>query len=88
MFKYLFEGTLYQADTLEALQNLLVAAGFKGNVSKEYETYADLQDFETEMLISFQEQKDKDELELLESSQDSESENLEAYYDATEPIIK
>jgi hypothetical protein len=88
MFKYLFEGTMYQADTLEVLQSLLVAAGYKGNVIEEYETYADLQDSETEMLTEVQEQRDQDELEILEASEDYESENLQAYYDATEPVIK
>jgi hypothetical protein len=91
MFKYLFDGVVYEADTLEALQSLLVAAGYKGNVIKEYQMYADLQDSETEMLIDAQEQRDQDELEVLEASEDSEdseSENLQAYYDATEPVIK
>jgi hypothetical protein len=88
MFKYLFEGTMYQADTLEVLQSLLVAAGYKGNVAKEFEKLADLQDYEKQMLIDAQEQRDQNELEVLEASEDDQSENLQAYYDATEPVIK
>jgi hypothetical protein len=36
MFKYLFNGTLYEADTIEALNTLLVAAGYDGNVIEEF----------------------------------------------------
>ena len=36
MFKYLFNGTLYEADTIEQLNTLLVAAGYDGNVIEEF----------------------------------------------------
>ena len=37
MFKYLFNGTMYEADTLEELNTMLIAAGYQGNVIDEFE---------------------------------------------------
>jgi hypothetical protein len=37
MFKYLFNGVIYSADTIETLQSLLTKAGYKGNVIAEFE---------------------------------------------------
>lgn len=87
MFKYLFNGTMYQAKTLKALQNLLVAAGYKGNVAKEFQKLADLEDAETQALINAKEKQEKQELELLNASNKDDSKNLQSYYDATEPVI-
>jgi hypothetical protein len=37
MFKYLFNGVLFEANTLEDLQTNLVKAGYKGDVIAEFE---------------------------------------------------
>jgi len=87
MFKYLFKGNLYQADTLKKLQRLLVAAGYKGNVSKEFQKLADLQASEDQLLGEIHQQQTQQELELLAASQNDEQKNLQEYYDATEPVI-
>ena len=45
MFKYVFEGVIFEADTLEKLQEMLVAVGFKGNVIEEFQKAADQQEY-------------------------------------------
>lgn len=37
MFKYLFNGVIYSADTIENLQSILTKAGYKGDVIAEFE---------------------------------------------------
>jgi len=37
MFKYLFNGVLFQADNLKDLQTTLVKAGYIGDIAAEYE---------------------------------------------------
>jgi polyribonucleotide nucleotidyltransferase len=37
MFKYLFNGVLFQADSIEELQKALVKAGYVGDVAAEFE---------------------------------------------------
>lgn len=72
MFKYVFEGVIFEAETLEKLQQMLVAAGFKGNVIEEFQKAANKQDQDMETLNEF----NQDPLDTFGDLEDDELEEL------------
>lgn len=74
MFKYVFEGVIFEADTLEKLQQMLVAAGFKGNVIEEFNKVVDENSDEEQRILETIYQDQQEELDILEDIQEMDQE--------------
>jgi regulator of replication initiation timing len=79
MFKYLFNGVLYTAETLEELQELLEAAGFEGNIVDIYNAIETLQEEEdsfieeqNDLVIEYEEENTEALKEVLSSEDEIE----------------
>jgi len=74
MFKYAFKGIVFEANTLEELQRILVAAGFTGNVIEEFNKTVDKDSEEEQSILEAIYQDQQEELDILEDIQEMNQE--------------
>ena len=74
MFKYVFKGIVFEANTLEKLQTILVAAGFTGNVIEEFNKTVDKDSDEEQRILETIYQDQQEELDILEDIQEMNQE--------------
>jgi hypothetical protein len=70
MFKYVFKGFVFEANTVEELQKILVKAGFTGNVIEEFNKQVDKDTDEEQSILESMYEDQQEELDILEDVQE------------------